>query len=106
LGTTPTGVQQYLTLSKLIKCVLSLSHGNSDVERGFSESKHIVTDERSSLSDVSINGLRATSAGVKFFGSGKTHAVSISLIYSKYSDSVFKVPITATMISNAQDAYA
>jgi hypothetical protein len=104
--TTSTGAPQYLVLSKLVKCLLSLSHGNSDVERGFSENKHIVSDERSSLSEMSINGLRATNGGVKFFGDGKTHMVSVWFICSKYSDSIFKVPTTSTMISNVQEAYS
>ncbi|CAM4981143.1 unnamed protein product, partial [Rotaria socialis] len=49
----------------------SLSHGNADVERGFSENAALITDDRSSLSDISINGLRATKDAVKFYGQGK-----------------------------------
>ena len=75
-ATTSIGTPQYVVLIKLVKCLLSLSHGNSDVERGFSENNHLVSDDRSSLNEVSINGLRATKAGVKFFGGGKVHAVS------------------------------
>jgi hypothetical protein len=87
---TPTtiGTPQYVTLTKLVKCLLSLSHGNSDVERGFSQNNHLVSDERSSLNESSINGLRATNAGIKFFGGGKVHMVNTYLIYSK-SDNCF-----------------
>jgi hypothetical protein len=84
--TTSIGTPQYAVLTKLVKCLLSLSHGNSDVERGFSENNHLVSDDRSSLSEASINGLRATKAGVKFFGGGKVHAVSIALMYSTCCD--------------------
>ena len=84
--TTSIGTPQYVVLTKLVKCLLSLSHGNSDVERGFSENNHLVSNDRSSLNEVSINGLRATKAGVKFFGGGKVHAVSIVLIYSRCCD--------------------
>ncbi|CAF2097297.1 unnamed protein product [Rotaria magnacalcarata] len=53
----------------------SLSHGKADVERGFSENAALITDDRSSLSDISINGLRATKDAVKFYGQGKVHEV-------------------------------
>lgn len=79
--TTLTGSPQYLVLTKLVKCLLSLSHGNSDVERGFSQNNNLVSDDRSSLNESSINGLRATKAGVKFFGDGKTHLVSLFISY-------------------------
>ena len=72
---TSTGSLQFVVLTKLVKCLLSLSHGNAGVERGFSENRHLVSDERASLSRQFINGLRATSAGIKFFGDGKPHQV-------------------------------
>ncbi len=53
-----------------MKCLLSLSHRNSDVERGFSENNNLVSDDCSSLNELSINGLRATNADAKFFGGG------------------------------------
>ena len=80
------GTLQYVVLTKLVKCLLSLSHRNGDAERGFSENNPLVSDDLSSLNEVSINGLRATKAGVKFFGDGKTHEVSIVLIYSRCCD--------------------
>ncbi|CAF3741579.1 unnamed protein product [Rotaria socialis] len=86
---TSTGTPQYVVLTKLVKCLLSLPHGNSDVERGFSENNHLVPDDRSSLNEASINGLRATKAAVKFFRGGKAHAVST----------------TSTLISNVKEAY-
>jgi hypothetical protein len=82
--TTSIGAPQYLVLNKLVKCLLSLSHGNSDVERGFSENNNIVSEDHSFLSKSSINGLRATNAGIKFFGDGKVHMLSIDLIYSRF----------------------
>ena len=90
--TTSTGTSQYLVLIKLVKCLLSLSHGNSGVERGFSQNNNLVSDDRSLLNESSINGLRATNAGIQFFGDGKTHMVSTRLIYSKCCSSAFKAP--------------
>ncbi|CAF3425785.1 unnamed protein product [Rotaria sp. Silwood2] len=87
---TTIGTPQYVTLTKLVKCLLSLSHGNSDVERGFSQNNHLVSDERSSLNEASINSLRATNAGIKFFGGGKVHLV----------------PATSALLSNVQEAHS
>ncbi|CAF2072025.1 unnamed protein product [Rotaria magnacalcarata] len=86
---TSIGTPQYVVLTKLVKYLLYLSHGNSD-SRGFSENNHLVPDDRSSLNEASINGLRATKAAVKFFGGGKVHAV----------------PATSTLISKVKDAYS
>ncbi|CAF1225658.1 unnamed protein product [Rotaria sordida] len=87
---TSNGAPQYLVLIKLVKCLLSLSHGNSDVERGFSQNNKLVSNDRSLLIESSISGLRATNAGIKFYGDGKTHMV----------------PTTSTLLSNVQEAYS
>lgn len=69
------GYLKYPTLSKLIKNVLIISHGNADVERGFSTNGNILTEERSLLSEKSINGLRMTYDAVEFCTSGHVHKV-------------------------------
>ena len=43
-----------------------LPHGNSDVERGISVNSRMLTNERNKLSEVTINGLRATKDMIKF----------------------------------------
>ncbi|CAF1442528.1 unnamed protein product [Rotaria magnacalcarata] len=57
---TSFGLPKYPTLSKIVKNILFISHGNSDVERGFSINEHIVTESRTLLSLSSINGVRST----------------------------------------------
>ena len=52
------GRMKYSSISKLIKSCLSLSHGNSIPERGFSVNNNIVTDERNSLSEIGIKSFR------------------------------------------------
>ncbi|CAN7945309.1 unnamed protein product, partial [Ixodes hexagonus] len=52
------GAFKYPLLGALVKALLCLSHGNADVERGFSENRRML-QERASLSIASINGLRA-----------------------------------------------
>lgn len=75
---TNNGTEKFHSLAKLVKCALALSHGNADIERGFSENAFLLTDDRSLLSNGSINGLRATRDGIKFFGNDKPHEVPIT----------------------------
>jgi hypothetical protein len=75
--TLSDGRSKYPTLSKLVKNILIISHGNADVERGFSINENIVTANRSLLSELSINGLRTTHDAVKFCGGGFSHQVCI-----------------------------
>lgn len=49
---------------KFVKAMLSLAHGNADVERGFSENR----SERSNLSIAGVNGLRATKSFCSRYG--------------------------------------
>ncbi|CAF3008436.1 unnamed protein product [Rotaria sp. Silwood2] len=88
------GVPKFVMLSKLIKSLLALSHGNADVERGFSENAALVTDNRSSLSETSVNGLRITKDAVKFYGQGKVH------------DATNAVPICKSLLDNVKEAYS
>ncbi|CAF3819452.1 unnamed protein product, partial [Rotaria sp. Silwood1] len=67
------GHPKYSTLRKLVKNVLIVSHGNADVERGFSTNGNILTEERTLLSEKSINGLRAIYDGVEYLGDGSVH---------------------------------
>jgi len=73
---TSTGVPKYPTLSKLVQNVLIISHGNAQIERGFNINSNIITENRSRLSESSINGLRLVYDGVKYFGSGSVHRVT------------------------------
>jgi len=72
-GSTP----KYPVLSVFVKSLLVITHGNSDVERGFSDSGHSVTAERAALSEASINGLRSTRNGLKLFDE-KPHLVPMT----------------------------
>lgn len=76
----------------------------SDVERGFPENNHLVSDDRSSLNETSINEWRVTSAGIKFFGDGKSHVVSNFSSDKRGQNFVFKVPVTSLLLSNVREA--
>lgn len=74
------GDPKYPTLASVVKMALSLSHGQADVERGFSINKHILSD-RSALSE---NVLCATR--------------TVKEVLIRYG-SVTRVPITPALIA-------
>ena len=54
----PSGDLKYATLSKLIKTLLCIHHGNSDCERSLSGNNKVVTNNRISLGTDTIKGIR------------------------------------------------
>lgn len=62
------GKFKYSVLQKLVKSLLSLAHGNADVERSLSANKKTVTPDKASLGDLTINGLRSVKDHVKVCG--------------------------------------
>lgn len=71
------GETKYKQLGNLGKKVLSLSHGNSEVERAFSISGNDVTSQRTSLSETTINAIGATMSGIRSLGN-KLEAIPIT----------------------------
>ena len=55
---TKSGQPRYYVLPKVIISVLTLAHGNADVERSLSNNKNTVNTERTGLGIHTINGLR------------------------------------------------
>lgn len=72
------GYVKYPVLAKLIKNILIVSHGNADVERGFSTNGNLIPDDRALLSEKSINGLRSVFDAVQYLGQGSAHKVSVN----------------------------
>jgi len=62
-----TGERKYPSIMKVVKTALVLGHGSTEVEVGFFESGKSVIDDRVYLSEASINGIHATSDGLKAF---------------------------------------
>ena len=83
---TPLGKRKFDVLAKTVKCALSLSHGNADNERSLSVNKKSLTKERSNLSTITLNGLRATEDGVKSLN-GLSHITVTKDILSYVKDS-------------------
>lgn len=61
------GGPKYPRTVKFVKAMLSLAHGNADVERGFSENRRLL-HERSNLSIACVNGLHATKSSCSRYG--------------------------------------
>ena len=72
------GNLRYRALSKFVKGVLCLAHGNADVERSLSQNKNTVTSDRVKLSDESINGLRLVKDAVNVVAEGNVHLMPIT----------------------------
>ena len=48
-------VYKYPTISKVVKSALSLSHGNGNVERGFSRSGRVLREDKASMTIKMLN---------------------------------------------------
>ena len=77
-----SGSQKFNMFGKVIKCALSLSHGNADNERSLSINKNTLSKERSSLSITALNGLRAVEDGVSNEGGLSNVAVNKGMLVS------------------------
>ena len=77
-----SGSQKFSILGKVIKCALSLSHGNADNERSLSINKNTLSKERSSLSITALNGLRAVEDGVRNEGGLSNVTVNKGMLVS------------------------
>lgn len=69
---------KYLNLELLVKSLLCVSHGNSDVERGFSSSGLVLTDERSLMSVKTLNARLNTLDAIRHFNK-KVHLIPIDM---------------------------
>lgn len=86
---TVFGDPKYPQLTRLVKTILVIPHGNADVERGFSQTGNFLTEDRTCLSAASVNALQSTKDGLREFGN---HG--------------YKVPVTADFIKKGLHAHA
>jgi hypothetical protein len=85
-STNDNGRKNFRLLPVVVKPLLCLAHGNADPERGFSVNKRLLTSDRSSLSEASINGLRTLEDVVRRSGG------------------VTKVPLTRDTLNDVRNA--
>lgn len=50
-----SGELKYPLLAEVVKAALSLSHGNADVERSFSKSKRVLTEDKAQMSERTLD---------------------------------------------------
>jgi len=67
-GKNALGEKKYPILDKIVKACLALPHGNSDVERSFSQNKKTVTVDRCNLNEDTINALRFVKESIRVAG--------------------------------------
>ena len=86
------GRPKYPFLCALFKCLLSLSHGNSAPENGFSINKYLLDIHGSSLHENTIEALRLVKDGILKHGSilevpiTKEMFISVSLAHQRYEE--------------------
>ena len=76
------GLQKYTHLICLVKCILSLSHGNSTPGRGFSINKYILEVHGNSTSEKTLESLRFVKDDVCRVGEVANFPISGKLISS------------------------
>ena len=86
----PTGNDlKYPNVTAVVKAALSLSHGQGDVERGFSESGRTLTPDRASMSEITLDAYMVVKNALRRFDN-KPHLV----------------PLTKHLIMSAEGAHA
>lgn len=73
----PGGDPKYPSLAVVVKCCLSLAHGNADTERSFSETAKILTQHRNCLGPELLNGLMTVKSHLSVTGQ-KSHNMVMS----------------------------
>lgn len=82
------GEPKYPLISLVVKATLSVSHGNADVERGFSTSGRILSDDRASMSERTLDALMTIKGALR-----------------SYDNRPHLVPITKNLLMMAHRAY-
>lgn len=71
-----SGDLMFILVSMVVKVALSFSHGNADVERGFSKSKLTLTKDKTKMDERTLNARLTTYDSTKGF-KNKLHLLPI-----------------------------
>ena len=66
------GAIKYPLIEEVVKMSLTVPHGSADVERGFSLSARILSEERASMSERTLNARLNVIHGIKLFENNRT----------------------------------
>lgn len=80
---------KFPALSKMLRCFLSMSHGSGTIERGFSQSSLVLTDDKAQMNERTLNARLNVKYGLKIF----------------FNDDLESMPIGKELIQSAQRAY-
>ena len=80
-------LKKYTILAEFVKCCLVLSHGNANLERGFSVNNALLVKKKTNLGEDTIRSLRIVKDLVK------------------YNGGITNMPITRILLSSFKDAY-
>ncbi len=95
------GQPKYPNLCLLVKAALSLSHGQADVERGFSANKLLLLEERPALKNKSIIAIRTVKDALKKYNSVEEVPLSNELFRKHRSAySAYEKELSANAASN------
>lgn len=83
-----TGQKKYVQLEQVVKAVLSLLHGNANVERRFSVSRWALSEEKASTNERTFNAVLTVKDAMKI-----------------YQNKPEVVPMTTKLISMGQNAH-
>ncbi|CAI6374585.1 unnamed protein product [Macrosiphum euphorbiae] len=75
--TNLSGGEKYPNVSKIVKACLSLVHGSADIERSFSCSGRILTEDRVSMCERTLNAILYSKDALKHYNN-KLHLVLIT----------------------------
>lgn len=79
---------KYPSVSMVVKAALILSHGNAEVERGFSSSGLVLTDDKASMSERTLSSI-----------------MTVKSVLKLYANKPELVPITKELLMFARTAY-
>lgn len=85
----PNGTRKFPAFTKIIKCMLSLTHGSADTERGFSVSGDVLTEDKTATTERTLNAKLNSKCGLNLF----------------FGNSPILVPIDNNFIKSARYAY-
>lgn len=75
--TNAMGDEKYANLDIFIKSILSVSHGNADVERGFSISGNVLTEDKTNMTELTLNARLNTLDEIRHHDN-KVHEIEIN----------------------------